>query len=57
MRHLRLYCASLTLILALAFSAYAGDIECDGKVSAPAPSDYSLTEALVVFVDGLLSLV
>jgi hypothetical protein len=35
MKHLRQLCATVTLICAFAFSAYAGDIECDATSPSP----------------------
>jgi hypothetical protein len=35
MRHLRQFCAVAMLVCALAFSAYAGNIECPGVTSQP----------------------
>jgi hypothetical protein len=52
MRYLRLFCAAMLLTCALAFSAYAGNIECDGKTTAT-----PLTEVIVALVESVLSLV
>lgn len=38
MRYLRQFCATAALICALAFSAYAGAIECPAVVDPPPPS-------------------
>lgn len=58
MRYLRQFCAVAMLVCALAFSAYAGDIECDGHVLSPQPSiagdiPYNVTDVLLVML-GLI---
>ena len=62
MRYLRLFCATVTLVLTLAFSTYAGNIECGGVVNPPPPPEATgetstplieITESLIL---GVLSL-
>jgi hypothetical protein len=61
MRHLRLLCASMILICAFAFSAYAGNIECDG-LAAPSQTvagemPCPVTDAIAALVESMLSLI
>jgi hypothetical protein len=62
MRYLRLFCASVMLICALAFSAHAGNIECDAIVSQPPPptptseTSYPVTQVAVSVIQSVLSL-
>lgn len=62
MRYLRLICATVTLICAFTFSAYAGDIECDGfTVQTPQPTvtgeiECDLTKMAVSLIQSVLSL-
>ena len=62
MRYLRLFCATAALVCALAFSAYAGNIECpaitqpppqettDGNIECPA------IQATLTIIQGVLLL-
>lgn len=60
MNNLRLFCATVTLICALAFSAYAGEIECGGVVNPPPPPtgqmNTPLTQAALIVIADLFSL-
>lgn len=60
MNNLRLFCATITLICALAFSVYAGEIECGGVVNPPPPPtgqmNTPLTETIMDVIANLLSL-
>jgi hypothetical protein len=55
MRYLRQFCAATMLVCVLAFSAYAGDIECDGHALSPQPTvagdiQYGITDALLLML-------
>ena len=54
MNYLRQLCATVTLICAFAFSAYAGNIECDGFTSVP--PDYALAEVVRAVIESMLLL-
>jgi hypothetical protein len=62
MRYLRLFCATVTLICALAFSAYAGEIECDGITIQPSHStvmgdiECDLTKMALSLIQTVLSI-
>jgi hypothetical protein len=56
MKHLRQFCATVTLVCALAFSAYAGAIECP-VVDPPPPSTGEMLQPIVeVIMLAVLSL-
>jgi hypothetical protein len=60
MRCLRQLCATITLICALAFSAYAGDIECPAVTSVPPQSTVAgemqngITDSLLLLILALV---
>jgi hypothetical protein len=62
MRYIRLFCATVTLVFAFAFSAYAGNIECGGVVNPPPPPETTgqanapLTQLAVSLITSVLSL-
>jgi hypothetical protein len=63
MKNLRLFCGIATLILAFAFSANAGNIECDGFVSPPTEEtttqgdmNFPVTQAIVIVLETALAL-
>jgi hypothetical protein len=66
MKHLRLLCATATLICAFAFSAYAGNIECPAATSAPPPQTTetadgniecpAMTSIIVTVIESILAL-
>jgi hypothetical protein len=57
MRYLRQFCAATMLICAFAFSAYAGNIECDVLTPAPQAAGYmpsGITDALILLIASLV---
>ncbi len=64
MRYLRLFCATATLVVAFAFSAHAGNIECGGVVDPPPPPTATtgniecdgFTDAAVSLIQSILLL-
>lgn len=54
MKHLRQLCATVTLICAFAFSAYAGDIECTG-FAAPSPETTGHIDCGLAIAESLIA--
>ncbi|HVG33924.1 MAG TPA: hypothetical protein VM911_12625 [Pyrinomonadaceae bacterium] len=58
MRYLRQFCAVTMLVCALAFSAYAGNIECPAVTSTPPQAtgemQYGITDTLILLIVALV---
>jgi hypothetical protein len=53
MNNLRQFCATAVLVFAMAFSAYAGNIECGGVVNPPPPPSPTATTTGEIECGGL----
>ncbi|MDT5060549.1 MAG: hypothetical protein QOH63_1008 [Acidobacteriota bacterium] len=51
MRKLQQFCAAMALTLALAMSAFAGDISCPGATATPPPPQQSSVTGQISFPD------
>ena len=61
MRYLRRFCAVVMLLCAFSFSAYAGNIPCDGVTSTPPPTTegdmhYPVIQIIVTLIEDALLL-
>lgn len=59
MRYLRQFCAVITLLCAVSFSAYAGNIECDVVASTPPTTtegdmNFPVTQIIVTLIEDAL---